>query len=331
MWEEGRILQFGKYRIDNLIGQGGFGLTYIAEDLSLQRRVVLKVPNKLFRGQEGYEKFVDRFKREGQILSKVSHPNVVEVKEYFEEDKVPCLVLSYIAGDTLSDLVHSKKNLSENQAFYIFNKLLNALSHIHSKGIIHCDIHPRNILIRSNGEPVLIDFGSSKKLESRTSTFTTTFNDFFTPYDQGKGEAPKAAWDIYALAATMYFSVTGTPPQPAVERKFYNADLETTQLYKAKLSDWFKKGILLGLSIEERDRPSSTAKWLEILRKLEASSKDSPYQVSSPRKQQALSFYSIFLLFMSSLPTGFCMSAIPFMLTASDIGVDLLLGRVVAK
>ena len=98
MWTQGHQLQSRPYQILRQLGHGGFGLTFLAQDLSLNRQVVIKAPNRALERDQDYDKFTRRFRREGEALAKITHPHVVQVIELFQEEKIPCLVLAYIEG-----------------------------------------------------------------------------------------------------------------------------------------------------------------------------------------------------------------------------------------
>jgi serine/threonine protein kinase len=264
-WAEGQLLQSGKYQIIRQLGGGGFGLTYLAEDPSLRRQVVIKTPNRIFQRDQEYERFVRRFKREGQALARISHPNVVRVVEYFEEQGMPCLVMAYVQGETLNQVIRRRGQLPEGEAVQCFRQLATALQFVHQEGLIHCDVHPGNIMLRQAGDPVLIDFGSAKTLHPSTQTVTTTTNDF-APYEQGQPDGkPQPTLDIYGLAATLYFAVTGSKPQSAMSRKLYGDTLKTPKQHRAALSTWLNQAILKGMALEAQDRPTSMHVWLNLL------------------------------------------------------------------
>ncbi|NEO88305.1 MAG: serine/threonine protein kinase [Spirulina sp. SIO3F2] len=184
MWESGHLLQSGKYQILRRIGGGGYGITYLAEDVELKRQVVIKAPNYTYRAAQDYEKFVQRFKREGQALSKIKHPNVVQVIELDTKSEMPYLVMAYVEGETLSQCIQKQGRLPEAEAVQVFRKLGSVLQELHQRQVIHCDLHPGNVILQPDGEPVLIDFGSAKFLQPSTYTVTTTVNESFTPYEQ---------------------------------------------------------------------------------------------------------------------------------------------------
>jgi serine/threonine protein kinase len=161
-WNQGHLLKSGQYEVVRQLGQGGFGLTYLAKDLNLARQVVIKRPNLSFEADRDYDKFLRRFKREGQVLAQVQIPNIVRVIEFTEIDGMPCLVMDFVAGETLNDCIRRRGYIPENEAWQIFQKMASAVEALHQQGIIHCDIHPGNIIVQPNSEPMLIDFGSTK-------------------------------------------------------------------------------------------------------------------------------------------------------------------------
>lgn len=266
MWTEGQILQSGKYRVIRRIGSGGFGLTYLAEDLLSGWKVVIKTPNDSFQADQDYEKNVRRVQREWKALASLKHTNVVGVVGSFEEREMPCLVMTYVKGDTLNKRINKGKPLANNEAIQIFQKLAAALHQVHRVGIFHCDIHPGNIILQLDGEPVLIDFGSAKLFQPSTLTVTTTVNQSYSPYEQqNRKNKPKATLDVYALAATLFFSVTGEKPPSSSNRKLFDEKVVFPLTAKMMLNQQLKEAILKGMALEEDNRPSDMRSWARLL------------------------------------------------------------------
>ncbi|MEM8638456.1 MAG: serine/threonine-protein kinase [Cyanobacteria bacterium P01_G01_bin.54] len=266
MWEPGHTIQNGKYRIERQLGGGGFGITYLAENVQLGHKVVIKVPNKTYEQDQDYEKFTRRFQREGQALAKIQHPNVVRVIDLGNEAGMPCLIMEHIEGETLSKRVRQRGKLSQDEAVPIFRQIAKTLHELHRQGIIHCDLHPGNIILESGGKPVLIDFGSAKFLQPMTRTVTTTHNENYTPYEQRrKASKPESRWDVYALAATLYFTVTGQKPNSAFDRKAFDEELKAPKDCCPALSPWFNQAILQGMALEPEERIASMQAWLGML------------------------------------------------------------------
>jgi serine/threonine protein kinase len=269
-WNQGHLLKSGQYEVVRLLGSGGFGMTYLAKDLNLERQVVIKRPNLSFEADRDYDKFLRRFKREGQVLAQVQIPNIVRVIEFTEIDGMPCLVMDFVAGGTLNECISRRGYIPEAEVWQLFNKLASALQVLHEQGVIHCDIHPGNIIVQPNGEPMLIDFGSTKLLHPTTWTVTTTVNKDFSPYEQIAGSdedslGSQPAWDIYSLAANMFFAVTGEKPMNAISRKLYGDSLKAPKELKPELTDRLNRMILKGMALEKKDRPSSVAIWINLL------------------------------------------------------------------
>jgi serine/threonine protein kinase len=269
-WNQGHLLKSGQYEVVRLLGSGGFGMTYLAKDLNLERQVVIKRPNLSFEADRDYDKFLRRFKREGQVLAQVQIPNIVRVIEFTEIGGMPCLVMDFVAGETLNDCIRRRGYIPEDEAVRLFQKLASAVEALHQQGIIHCDIHPGNIIVQPNSEPMLIDFGSTKLLHPTTWTVTTTVNKDFGPYDQMAESTENAfgsqpAWDIYSLAANMFFAVTGEKPMSAISRKLYGDSLKAPKELKPDLTDRLNRMILQGTALETKDRSSSVAIWINLL------------------------------------------------------------------
>lgn len=269
----GRTLWDGRYTIRGPLSSGGFGVTYRAVDNRTKRTVVIKTPNHLLITEREYRKFVRRFKREGEALNKVSHPNIVEIIEYFEEESVPFLVMAFIEGDTLQTCIEEQGNLTEFQAASIFRKLAEALDYLHALGMIHGDVHFRNIMISLEQEPILIDLGGANSLKYAPASATIPINLFFSPYEKINYDiAPRPTIDIYGLSAALYFSVTGQMPPPSIQRKIDVIDrksdgsvLPLLQQYCPNLGNGLSQAILEGMALEPEDRPSSIRVWMSLL------------------------------------------------------------------
>jgi serine/threonine protein kinase len=275
-WNPGHLLKAGQYEVVRQLGSGGFGVTYLANDTHLLRKVVIKRPNLSFHIDQNYDEFLRRFTREGNILNGLIIPNVVQIIELITVDRMPCIVMEFVEGKTLNSLQFKMSNSEIEKLFYI---LADALDSLHQKEIIHCDIHPGNIMINPHNEPVLIDFGSAKLLHPTSWTVTTTRNDNYSPYEQvAKGDEldsqPQPNWDIYSLAATMFFIATGEKPKSALSRKLYGDSFEQPMKINPYLSHEINQMILQGMALESINRPSSIKEWKSsiIVKKIRSNS-----------------------------------------------------------
>ena len=238
-------LQSGKYKIERVLGQGGFGITYLATQTSLMRKVAIKelfiggsgqaindrrgnlvvVTNSVNRASFNQQK--EKFKKEALRLANLNHPNLVKVHEFFEENGTAYYVMDYIDGESLRTKLNREGKLSESLVVYYLQQILSALEVAHKQSIWHLDIKPENILVDKQGHVYLIDFGASKHVEPN-STLTTSLALAYTPgYCPPElldlsNETPEyyiqaikdiGPWsDIYALGATMYNLLTDSIP-----------------------------------------------------------------------------------------------------------------------
>jgi eukaryotic-like serine/threonine-protein kinase len=212
LWTPGQILKTRPYRIDTILGMGGFGMTYKATHLQLNYQVVLKTPNLSLQNDPEYANFVRRFIREGQILAKFcqnAHPGIVRISDLFEEAGLHCLVMDLIVGQSLFNAVQQQGRLRDTEAVAIIRQIGEALSDVHQAGIVHRDAHPGNIMLRPNGQAVLIDFGLANELMPTIISSRHPHNPAFAPWEQHIEGSGKPTVDIYALAASLYYQYSG--------------------------------------------------------------------------------------------------------------------------
>ena len=274
-WGEGQLIHNGKYKIERYLGGGGFAVTYQALHTKLNRSVVIKTPNLDVQKDPDYPKFVERFIKEGRLLAQVCaspHPHIVQVIDLFEENNRHCLVMQYIPGMSLWELVGQQGKLPEAQAVKYIRQIGLALVKIHKQGILHLDVTPPNIMLNfeaemSNDKAVLIDFGIAGDM-SPPSTFSRFFgNKAFAPYElnMGTGSQRHPTIDIYCLAASLYYAVTGQRPTTSSVRKLYEEELVPPKQLVPSLSDGVNQAILQGMALEAQERPQSMQEWLNLL------------------------------------------------------------------
>lgn len=234
------------YLIGTAIGQGGFGITYIARDLSLNKKVAVKeyFPSKyaMRTGPQAAQVSVDishtnsyihgreNFVKEARSLARFSdEPNIVHVKEVFYANNTAYIIMEFLEGITLKDYIAGSGPLSYTSAVNLIEPVLNALSQIHAAGYIHRDVSPDNIMLLANGNVKLLDFGAAKEYLTKGPSGTTasTGNPVYTvvlkygfaPIEQYKSNGVQGPWtDIYAIAATIYYMITGKKPINAIDR-----------------------------------------------------------------------------------------------------------------
>lgn len=203
--------QLGQYRIIEPLGEGGMAAVYKAYQPSVDRHVALKI---LPRHYASDPDFVKRFKREAKIIARLEHPNILPVHDYGESDGYTYIVMRYVEGGTLSDHLRGTP-LPLSQISPIFTQVSAALDYAHSKGVIHRDVKPSNLLIDNQGNCLLSDFGISRMIEA-TGQFTVTGAFIGTPTyaspEQALGQSLDGRSDIYSLGVILYEMTTGQPP-----------------------------------------------------------------------------------------------------------------------
>lgn len=266
-WESGDRLQAGKYEILGVIAKGSFGLIYKAKFLPANRDVAIKTPLEEFKNDPRYQELLKRLQNEAKSLKQLSHPSIVKFWDDFEENDTYCVVLDFVEGETLYSLVRAGEPLPEAEAVGYIQQIGKALSYMHqNKGKVHRDTHPSNIMVRSDRTAILIDFGLAADVAIVTPTYLHYGHQNFAPLEQKEGSA-RPSVDIYALAAALYFAVTGEVPVAAIERnqEIDGLLLKSPQEFVPHLSNHINTAILQGMEIKAKDRPKTMENWLELL------------------------------------------------------------------
>ncbi|MEH2233978.1 MAG: serine/threonine-protein kinase [Nostoc sp.] len=273
-WQDGQLIYNGKYKIEKYLGGGGFALTYQAMHTKLNRRVVIKTPNISVQRDPDYPKYLERFKKEAQMLAKCctdSHPHIVQVFDFFEEDGRYCLEMQYIAGESLWEYVQRQGKLPETEAIKYIRQMGLALVDVHKKGVLHLDVTPPNIMLNFNsgipnsGKAVLIDFGIAGDM-SPPSTLSRSFgNKVFAPYELTRKGIRHPTVDVYCLAGSLYYAITGERPTNSFDRKYDQEELVPPKQLVPSLSDAVNEAILQGMALEAKDRPQTMEEWLNLL------------------------------------------------------------------
>lgn len=267
-----------EYRIEQVLGAGGFGITYRARDTNLDKDVALKeyLPGELAmrasngnvvaQGPEreaGYRWGLDRFLQEARTLAKFSHPHIVRVLRYFEANATAYMVMDYEKGDPLKLVLARAPQPPEAALKALVAPLLEGLAAVHAAGFLHRDIKPDNIFVRAGGSPVLIDFGAARQaLGSETRSLTAILTPGYAPLEQYSGEGKQGPWtDLYAMGGVLFRAVTGKNPPDAVTR--IRGDLlgEGLNGVRGRYSEPFLRTIEWALALDEKRRPQSVDEW----------------------------------------------------------------------
>ena len=275
----GACLATGEYRIEQPLGQGGFGITYRGIDTRLNRAVAVKefFPEGCWRqgstvvsagrwNTDTYSSAKQKFLLEGQTLGQFNHPGIVRVFYYFEENNTAYMVMEYLRGKTLGELLQRQGKLSQNQALKLITKVAKALEILHQAQFLHRDIKPDNIMLADDGRVVLIDFGAARDFTTNcTARYTTTLTPGYAPLEQyGRALKNGAFTDIYALGSTLYHLLTGQAPVSAIERAA-GVELKTVKEIAPQISSHVSEAIALAMVMDVKERLQSVREFLELL------------------------------------------------------------------
>jgi serine/threonine protein kinase len=274
---EGYALQ--EYRIQKVLGVGGFGLTYLALDSNLNLKVAVKEYLPADVAQRGTDQTIgprspstaetfgwgkQRFMDESRTVASFRHPNIVRVMRFFEANGTAYMVMEFVEGAPLGEWIKRHRPISEAQAAAIVGPLLDGLDVIHKAGYLHRDIKPGNIYIREDGTPVLLDFGSARQ---RATELTAVVSPGYAPFEQYHSQGKQGPWsDIYALAGVLYWMATGSMPLEAPARVRADDMAAAVQAAdRARFRPEFLAAIDWALAPFEDQRPQSVAEWREAL------------------------------------------------------------------
>ena len=274
-------LQNGQYRIVEVLGQGGFGITYLAE-----HRVFGKVALKELFLSSGavhctrestkqvtarfdnthFDTFKNRFLEEARTLYKLRDiKGVVRVNDIFEENGTVYFSMEYIEGEKLDNYVKQKKHLTQAESLKIIESLAKTLSEVHKRQVLHCDVKPDNIIVSKTGEIVLIDFGIARSYANEVDETHTTFHSpRYSPPEQKIAKSRMGTFsDVYSLGATAYFVFTGKQPQNLEER--ITSEYIPPQYFEPNLSNEINEAINKSMVIREKERLQTMDDFLTAL------------------------------------------------------------------
>jgi serine/threonine protein kinase len=284
-----RILPVGtrleEFEILGLIGEGGFGIVYLAHDHSLERRLALKEYMPLMlacrrgegrtitvRSQSEVEAFtlgLKSFVNEARLLARFDHPALLKVYRFWEGNGTAYMAMPFYPGPTLKrSLLEGSNRPNEDEMRAIINPLLDALTVLHDSNCYHRDIAPDNILLTSSG-PLLLDFGAARRVITGASQqLTAILKDGYAPIEQYGNSASmrQGPWtDIYALCGVMRYAITGKAPYSAVDRLLVDRLEPLTQIASGQYRQSFLRAIDAGMSVRPEDRPQSIAAFRDLI------------------------------------------------------------------
>ena len=284
--QQGSLLQGGRYKILSTIGQGGFGITYLALQSGLERKVAIKeffmkdlcnrdeATSHVSVGSTGSINLVDRFRakflKEARNIAQLNHPNIVGIIDVFEENGTAYYVMEYAEGGSLADKLKVQGSIPEAEAVHYIQQIADALKYIHQQKMNHLDIKPANIMLLKTGSVILIDFGLSKQYDvttgNQTSTTPVGISEGYAPMEQyrpgGVGEfSPET--DVYSLGATLFKLLTGITPPTALD--VYEEGVPTKELENRKISQQTIEIICKAMEGRKKDRMKDVNVFIEGL------------------------------------------------------------------
>ena len=279
------------YELEAVLGRGGFGITYLALDTKLNRKVVIKenLPGRVcFRDtkslkvcsshpdEEGvisFQRSMRRFLEEARMMATLDHPGIIKVHDYFEANGTAYFVMPHVECKSLSQVIKAKKSAGEiltgGEIINLLKKILVALEYLHSRGVCHRDIKPENILVADAFEPILIDLGGVTGAETNES-ITVIESAGFTPPEQLRRRGELGAWtDIYALGATFWYVILGKKIPEAIDRITEQKDSWQTLAGRDDLLSYYSKWLLesvdKAVKLVPKERFQSASEWLELI------------------------------------------------------------------
>lgn len=265
-----------RYKIMDVIGEGGFGITYYSENTRIGLKVAIKelfCPDFMARNEQSYPNILvtdinmqsqfqnrkEKFLQEARIISDFSsEPGIVNIIDYFEANNTAYIVMEYLDGQNLHSYIKENGPINYQNALSKFIPIMKSLQKIHESGVIHRDISPNNIIVTTDGSLRLIDFGSARDYSDyQTDNSSIIVTGGYAPPEQYTSYEKSGAWlDVYSISATLYFTITGKTPSPSISRVLYD-ELTVPSSLGIKLPSKFEESLLMGMSIEISTRYQS--------------------------------------------------------------------------
>ena len=274
----------GRYTIEGVLGQGGFGITYLGMDELHKKKVAIKeffpqgivtrnieyedtVTVTLVGEKENYDKGKERFLKEAQTMAMFSKDKgIVKALDFFEINNTAYIVMEYLEGVTLKQYLRENKRIAAEDLVELLVPLIEALDEIHSQGLIHRDISPDNIMVLPDGRIKLMDFGAARDYtEFGEKSLSIVLKPGYAPPEQYQTHGVQGPWtDIYALCATMYKCITGENPPDAIDR-LVDDHLKKISTFGITVSPQIEEAIIKGMSVAAKDRYQNVGDFCEDL------------------------------------------------------------------
>jgi serine/threonine protein kinase len=276
----GTRLQGGLYTVGKVLGQGGFGITYLGSDSRTRRAVAIKEFFPFGSARRGldvhpsgalpageFESTRAKFLDEARILARFKHPGIVDVYGSFDENNTAYMPMEFLRGRSLMKLLEERGSVDEREAIGYITRVGEALAVVHAANMLHRDLKPDNVMLADDGRVVLIDFGNARTFAAgKTGRMTTMVTPGYAPLEQyGQHVRFGPYTDVYALAATLYHLLTGHMPTDATDRAT-GAVLSSPRELNARVSPAVSEAVMWGMEIRIDRRPQTAAAFVEALR-----------------------------------------------------------------
>ena len=284
-----------RYRLIRVLGEGGFGITYEGWDETLRMRVAVKeffprafvtrhrresndvtIPEG--EAATAFEKGKAAFLNEARTLAQFQqNPNIVSVTNFFEENQTAYIVMEFLDGRDLKNILEQRGTIPFAEAFALLEPVMQALSVLHAHGLIHRDISPSNIMVLPDGTAKLLDFGASKAIDTATeASRSICLKPGYSPEEQYRSRGELGPWtDVYALSATMYHMLVGFPPDDSLQRILLDEVKKPSEL-GADIPAYAEAALMRGLAVQSKDRYQSVQEMAEAMRACPEQKKSAP-------------------------------------------------------
>lgn len=273
-----------RYRVGRVLGEGGFGITYVGRDTVLNLKIAIKefymagyvnrnheasltVFATLGTHQDTFTKNKEKFLSEARVLARFyEEPGIVGVRDFCEENGTAYIIMDFLDGGTLKNYLDERKRLAPAEAIRLLMPVMRSLQHVHAEGVIHRDISPDNIMVLGDGRTKLLDFGAAREVsQTDIKSLSVILKPGYAPEEQYRSRGRQGPWtDVYALAATLYRCIVGETPDDAMER-MYRDQLPAPADTEAACPAAISRVIMKGLAVRQPDRYQDVPAFLQDL------------------------------------------------------------------
>lgn len=284
----------GRYRVEGVLGEGGFGITYLGYNQKLGMPVAIKEyfpqgttyrdtsgSNEVYVGSEDAESFFEhgkeRFLSEAKTLVRFnSEPGIVSVMDFVEENKTAYLIMEFLDGETLQQYLKRHGKMSATETFSMLEPMMRTLEKVHAAGVIHRDISPDNIMRLKNGQLKLMDFGAAREFVDENRSMSIMLKKGYAPAEQYRRKGEQGPWtDVYALCATIYRCITGVTPTDSLDR-MSGEELKKPSELGADIPPAYEGLLMYGMTLHQKDRCQNMTELLSLLEKTQKAVVDQP-------------------------------------------------------